>query len=140
MVEWDRLAAGDEGALAALIEETAPALRRYCAGIVLDYTEAEDALQETYLRFWRGRAALREADKLTPFLYRVAYHVCVDLLRALKALRPLDRALLLQRALEERTYAELAAQYGKSEAALRKRYERARKRAAALLTEEMEEI
>lgn len=165
MIDLTRLAAGDETAFAAMICETAPALRRYCAGILLDYDDAEDALQNAYLRFWQRRDRLREEDKILPFLYKIAYHACIDFLRAkklfrppervrtqsdpglsqelrdaLRLLRPIDRALLLERAVEERGYAELAARYGKSEAALRKRYERAKKRMAELLEQTKEGV
>lgn len=164
MIEFSRLIAGDENAFAALVEETAPALRRYCAGIVLNYDDAEDALQTAYLRFWQKRKTLREEEKLMPFLYRIVYRASIDILRARKLfrppdpvrpsaepgfstelqaamceLKPLDRALLFQRVLEERDYAELAVQYGKSEATLRKRYERTKKRIAERLIRIKEE-
>ncbi|MEA5038202.1 MAG: RNA polymerase sigma factor [Clostridiaceae bacterium] len=165
MTKASRLRAGDEDTFAALMEETAPALRRYCAGILLDYDDAEDALQNTYLRFWRKQVLLPEEDKLLSYLYKTAYHACIDLLRskklfrppepvrpaaepgfspelkaALRGLHPMDRALLLERAVEERSYAELSGEYQKSEAALRKRYERAKKRMVLLLEQTKEGV
>lgn len=165
MTEVSRLRAGDEDAFAALMEETAPALRRYCAGVLLDYDDAEDVLQNAYLHFWRKRTMLPEDDKLLPYLYKTAYHACIDLLRskklfrppkpvrpvaepgfspelkaALRGLHPLDRALLLERAVEERSYEELSGRYTKSKAALRKRYERAKKRMILLLEQTKEGV
>jgi RNA polymerase sigma-70 factor (ECF subfamily) len=49
-----------------------------------------------------------------------------ELREALASLTPPDRALVVARAVHEMSYAELSALYGKSEAVLRKRYERAR--------------
>jgi RNA polymerase sigma-70 factor (ECF subfamily) len=54
---------------------------------------------------------------------------------ALLALKPADRALIFSRAIDEKDYAELAQIYGATPAALRKRYERAKKKLATILNE-----
>jgi RNA polymerase sigma-70 factor, ECF subfamily len=51
-----------------------------------------------------------------------------DLKIALLALDPMDRGLVVNRVIHEMSYKELSDLYGKSEAYLRKRYERTRKR------------
>lgn len=51
-----------------------------------------------------------------------------ELYRAMMTLKPEDRALVHGIAVEELSYSELAIIIGKSEASLRKRYERAKKR------------
>lgn len=53
--------------------------------------------------------------------------------QVLLTLTPKDRALFFSRAVEEQSYKELSEIYGKSEAVLRKRYERARKKLKASL-------
>ena len=56
-----------------------------------------------------------------------------NLRAALEALSPQDRGLVFGRVMEEKSYEELSAIYGKSAAALRKRYERARRKLAGAL-------
>lgn len=54
---------------------------RYILSMVHDNAEAQDLTQETFLRAYRGREALREAGAQTAWLYRIATHVCLDRLR-----------------------------------------------------------
>lgn len=152
--------AGDEEALAALIACYAQALTRYCHHILCDYHEAQDAVQTVFVKAYRARSSFRPGTAMGSWLYRLAYTTCVDLIRkrrrqlfapppapradpnyigeplrsALAALPPLDRALVYGRVVEERGYGELSEQLGRSPAALRKRYERARKKLAHMLT------
>ena len=55
--------------------------------------------------------------------------------RAFSALTPEERGLVFGRVMEGRSYEELSQIYGPSAAALRKRYERARKKLALALSE-----
>ena len=61
-------------------------------------------------------------------------------MRALGRLSAADRAVVLLRVREELSYAEIAERLGENEAALRKRYERAKKRLARYLTEAESEV
>ena len=43
--------------------------------------DADDALQDTLLRAWRGAAGLRDADSARSWLYSIATNVCLTELR-----------------------------------------------------------
>jgi RNA polymerase sigma-70 factor (ECF subfamily) len=77
-----------------------PRILRYVRSLIRDPSEAEDLTQETFLRAYRSRDALRDPAARLTWLYRIATHVCVDRLRQ-RARRPVE----LDAALEE---AELA--------------------------------
>jgi len=57
-----------------------------------NFEEAEDAVQETYLRAWRGRDAFDGSAALRAWLYKIATNVCLDAIRRANR-RPLGRSL-----------------------------------------------
>lgn len=73
---------------------------------------------------------------LAPSRFQKPDYIGPELRRALEALSPADRGLVFGRVLEGLSYEELSQIYGKSAAALRKRYERARKKLAAELSQD----
>ena len=72
---------GDGACLEAVIGRYGQALLRYCHHILCDYHEAQDAVQDALLRAWSRRNLFRAGTNLEAWLYKLAYHACIDLLR-----------------------------------------------------------
>ena len=73
--------AGDEAAFAALTERHRRELHVHCYRMLASFEEAEDAVQETFLRAWRSRATFDGGSLFRAWLYRIATNVCIDTLR-----------------------------------------------------------
>ncbi|MFN8485622.1 MAG: sigma-70 family RNA polymerase sigma factor [Anaerolineae bacterium] len=83
-----RLAEGDETALARLYDRHAAAVYATALSIVRQPTAAEDIVQETFLRAWRGAAAaLPTLHDPVAWLMRIARNQALDALRR-QAVRP----------------------------------------------------
>ncbi len=75
---------GDEVAFAALTERYRRQLQVHCYRMVGSIEEAEDLVQETFLRAWRMRSSFRRDSLYRTWLYQIATNVCLDALRARK--------------------------------------------------------
>jgi RNA polymerase sigma-70 factor (ECF subfamily) len=71
---------GDDEAFRALVEPHRDGLHAHCYRMLGSLHDAEDALQETLLRCWRGLARFDRARPLRPWLYRIATNVCINAL------------------------------------------------------------
>ena len=129
--------------------------------MVVSHDDANDLLQNTFIKAWTNLDYFRGDAKLSTWLYRIAYRTSLDMLRAIKraaayptpepleqdpgiseelraalnTLAPLDRALILERVLDGLDYAALACIHGRPAAYLRTRYHRAKKQLAQRLKE-----
>lgn len=74
-----------EAAFARIYDRHAPVVLALCRQHLPGRTgaEADDALQETFIRAWRKLDTLDEADNLRPWLYGIARFVCSERRRAL---------------------------------------------------------
>ncbi len=70
-----RFAAGDEGAFEALVTRHGPMVLGVCRRVLRDRLDVEDAFQATFLVLLRKCSALRDGERLGPWLHGVAYRV-----------------------------------------------------------------
>jgi RNA polymerase sigma-70 factor (ECF subfamily) len=84
-VDVDRRAVLDE------LEAQRRPLTGYCYRMLGSAFEADDAVQETMIRAWKGFEGFEGRSALRSWLYRIATNVCLDMLRGRqRRARPMD--------------------------------------------------
>lgn len=74
-----------EDELEAWLARDYPTAYRTACLVLRDPHEAQDAVQEAFLRVWRFRASVPSGDARTAWLYRVVVNACVSRVRATRS-------------------------------------------------------
>jgi RNA polymerase sigma-70 factor, ECF subfamily len=76
----DAARGGNEAAYSALVEPHRAKLHAHCYRMLGSVHDAEDALQDTLLRAWRGLAGFEGRSSLRSWLYTIATNSCLNLI------------------------------------------------------------
>ncbi len=88
---WVSALAVTQDDLASRLEQYRPELNAYCYRMLASPFEAQDAVQETFIRAWRAFDRFEGRASLRSWMYRIATNVCVDMLRSTeRRARPMD--------------------------------------------------
>lgn len=67
-----------------LFENLKPELTSFCYRMLGSIIDADDALQETYIRVWKSWSSFRQEASFKTWVYRIASNICLDKLRQAK--------------------------------------------------------
>jgi RNA polymerase sigma-70 factor (ECF subfamily) len=76
-----RVGEGDTSAYRELVRRYAAKLNHYVVRLTRDAHEAEDIVQETFLRLWQRASEYSPKARVTTWLHRIAHNLAVDRLR-----------------------------------------------------------
>src|SRR5262245_28081965 len=72
--------AGDQDAYRCLVDPLRPELQAHCYRMLGSVQDAEDALQDTLLRAWRGLGRFEGRGSFRSWLYTIATNACLALI------------------------------------------------------------
>ncbi len=76
------VAEGDEAAFARLVRDLTPMLLRFArATLAASPAEAEEVVQEALIRLWQQAETWQPDGRISTWLHKVAYRLCIDRLR-----------------------------------------------------------
>ena len=74
----DQVTMTDSDDITTLMEQHRRELHVHCYRMLGSFDDAEDAVQDTFLRAWRYRESRKEDAPLRPWLYQIATNACLD--------------------------------------------------------------
>ena len=78
----ERFRAGDPDAVREVYREHAGAVHTVARSIVRDRELVADVVQQTFVKAWRAAATFEGDRQLAPWLYAIARHTAIDMVRA----------------------------------------------------------
>ncbi|WP_371406335.1 sigma-70 family RNA polymerase sigma factor [Kribbella sp. NBC_00662] len=92
----DAARAGDEHAFAQLVDPWRGELHAHCYRMLGSDADAEDAVQETLVRAWKGLPGYEDRGSIRPWLYKIATNRCLTQIgrRSLEELEPYPESRL----------------------------------------------
>ena len=87
----DGIRSGDVAAFERLYELHGARMKSVAANLLGNAPDAEDAVQETFLKIYRGAGAFRGGSRISTWIYRVLVNSCYDMMRR-KRRRPVEVA------------------------------------------------
>jgi len=77
----EKIAGGDHQAFRQLYEHYAPAIYRLCLRFLNNQSEAEDAVQDIFVKIHHSLADFKGRSKLATWIYRISVNHCLNLKR-----------------------------------------------------------
>ena len=77
----ERCRAGDVSAFESLFATHGARMKSVAMNLLGNTSDAEDAVQDSFLKVYRGAAAFRGGSRLSTWIYRVLVNSCYDMLR-----------------------------------------------------------
>lgn len=98
--EWiARLRAGDAAAFEELVRTHTPSVYKIAYSIMGNEHDAQDAVQEAFIKIYRALPHFRGDSAITTWMYRITVNVCKDTLRSMGRFRAIhadDEAVFLE--------------------------------------------
>lgn len=78
---FQQVLAGDSDAADRFARKYSREVFAYCYRRLYHHQKAEDACQETLMKFWKSMYKIQDRSKFKGFLYRIARNCCIDIFR-----------------------------------------------------------